>query len=667
MSSAVSLPAAVPASSVARIVTPRWLWRTARRQPLGTAAALYLLLLVAGALLASTVAPYASDDQNLSAALSGPSGSHLLGTDALGRDIASRLLFGISPSLVNAATALAVFLAVGLPVGIVAGYRGGLLDTVLGRLVELVQALPPIILVLVVVTVFPASATAAMITLGTLGSMGLIRVVRGATFVVREELFVTAAVVAGVRPVRIMATHILRRVAGPVLVQASLFAGLALAAQAALSFLGILSSGGKPSWGGMTGDAAQTVSTSSWQLIPPGLAVLTTVLAFGLLGDAIRDLSSGEASAERPAGARRPRTGRTPRRHPEELPRERHRLPSEPAFRASEDTRVAVLVADDLSVGLVDPEQTLLASHVSFSIAPGETLALVGESGCGKSITALALLGMLPGGVETISGRVLFDGQDLTAGGDRVYRTVRGRGIGYVPQDALGSLDPSHTIGQQLLEVIGCHERLPRADRYRRAQELLEQVKLSDTERVLASYPHQISGGMAQRVNIALALAGRPRLLIADEPTTALDVTVQAEILQLLRDLRHATGLSILIITHDWGVVADIADRAVVMYAGEVVERADVLTLFDRPRFPYTAALIAADPSTALPGARLPTVPGRVPPPGEWPEGCRFASRCTFVAEPCTDGPLSLTPADAGSETRCIRVHELIEEGALPS
>ena len=660
MSSTPTSPAAGPAP----ILTPRWLWRTARRQPLGAAAALYLLLLVAGAVLAAKVAPYAADDQNLSQALGGPGGSHLLGTDALGRDITSRLLYGISPSLINTTTALAVFLAVGLPVGIVAGYRGGLLDSIIGRLVELVQALPPIILVLVVVTVFPASATAAMITLGTLGSMGLIRVVRGATFVVREELFVTAAVVAGVRPIRIMGTHILRRVLGPVLVQASLFAGLALAAQAALSFLGILSGGGKPTWGGMTGEAAQTVSTSSWQLIPPGLAVLTTVLAFGLLGDAIRDLTSGEASADGPASASRARSGRTRRaRLPHDLPS----VLAEPASQTPGDTRGAVLVADDLTIGLVDARQTRLASHVSFSIAPGETVALVGESGCGKSITALALLGMLPGGVETLNGRVVFDGQNLTAGGAAAYSTVRGSGIGYVAQDALGSLDPSYTIGQQLLEVIGCHEKLSRADRNKRAQELLEQVKLPETERVLASYPHQISGGMAQRVNIALALAGRPRLLIADEPTTALDVTVQAEILHLLRDLRHATGLSILIITHDWGVVADIADRAVVMYAGEVVERADVLTLFDRPRFPYTAALIAADPSTAPPGARLPTLPGRVPPPGSWPDGCRFASRCTFVTEACTEGPITLTLADAGSETRCLRVRELVEEGALPS
>jgi peptide/nickel transport system permease protein len=199
-----------------------------------------------------------------------------------------------------------------------------------------------------------------------------------------------------------------------------------------------------------------------------------------------------------------------------------------------------------------------------------------------------------------------------------------------------------------------------------RAVELLHQVKLTDTDRVLASYPHEISGGMAQRINIALALAGRPQLLIADEPTTALDVTVQAEILQLLRELQHATGMAILIITHDWGVVADIADRAVVMYAGEVVELADIHALFTRPRFPYSAALLAADPSTAHEGARLPTLPGRVPAPGSWPVGCRFAGRCAHVREECTSGPLPLITADDRSTTRCTRVEELVQEGALP-
>jgi peptide/nickel transport system permease protein len=307
-----------------------------------------------------------------------------------------------------------------------------------------------------------------------------------------------------------------------------------------------------------------------------------------------------------------------------------------------------------------------LVSDVTFHVRPGETVAVVGESGCGKSMTALAVLGLLPAGVRTTSGQVRFGGSDLVASGEKAYRAIRGSGIAYVSQDALGSLDPTHSVGSHLEEIIGRHEQLSASARRARAVELLHQVKLPDTDRVLAAYPHEISGGMAQRINIALGLAGRPELLIADEPTTALDVTVQAEILALLRELQDSTNMAILLITHDWGVVADLADRAVVMYAGEVVEQADVHTLFRTPRFPYTAALLAADPSTATEGARLPTLPGRVPAPGSWPTGCRFAGRCAFTRDECTAGPIPLMTVDTGSVTRCIRVDELVREGNLP-
>ncbi|HEV7189043.1 MAG TPA: ABC transporter ATP-binding protein, partial [Blastococcus sp.] len=278
-----------------------------------------------------------------------------------------------------------------------------------------------------------------------------------------------------------------------------------------------------------------------------------------------------------------------------------------------------------------------------------------------------AILGLLPTGVTASDGQVFFQGADLRADGGKAYRAVRGSGIAYVAQDALGSLDPTHTVASHLHEVIGCHDRLSKAETRGRARELLQQVQIADPDRVLRSYPHQISGGMAQRVNIALALAGRPKLLIADEPTTALDVTVQAEILRLLHQLRDTTDMAILLITHDWGVVADIADRAVVMYAGEVVEHADTASLFATPRFPYTAALLSADPSRVEDGARLPTLAGRVPAPGSWPHGCRFAGRCAFTQDVCSRGPIALIPWSDQAVTRCVRVEDLVEQGALPA
>ncbi len=642
----LEVPLAPPATTAG--ASPHWARWALRQQRLGVLAALYLVLLVLAALLAPVLAPYDPVKQDLSSVLAGPSGSHWLGTDTLGRDVLSRLLFGIEPSLLNSLAAVTVFLALGVPFGILAGYRGGWVDAVISRVVELALVIPPIVLVLVALAVFAASPTAAMVTLGVLAATGLARVLRGATLLVREELFVTAARVAGVRPARIMTSHILRRVVGPVLVQASVFAGLTLGVQAALAFLGLISSAGRPAWGGMIGEASQVISQDQWLLVPPGVAIGLTVLAFGVLGDAIRDLSSGEDDATpAPRGTR----GTVP-----PLPDAQDRLV--PALAAG-----ALLSVSGLSVSA---GTTPLVTRVSFDVGPGETVAVVGESGCGKSITALALLGLLPSGVTVTGGSVAFNGTDLTAGGTRAYRKMRGSGIAYVAQDALGSLDPTHTVGQHLKEIIRRHEKLSSTATRARARELLRQVKLGDADRVLASYPHEISGGMAQRINIALALAGRPQLLIADEPTTALDVTVQAEILQLLRELQHATGMALLIITHDWGVVADIADRALVMYAGEVVEQADVDVLFHRPRFPYTAALLAADPSTAPAGARLPTLPGRVPAPGSWPQGCRFASRCAYVRDGCTVGPLPLIAFDVGSTTRCTRVDELVSEGALP-
>lgn len=620
--------------------------RAWRSQPLGVIAAAFILLVLILGILAPWIAPYPAGQQDLLVTLSGPTAEHWLGTDTLGRDILSRLLFAIIPSLGYAAVATLVFLLVGVPFGILAGYRGGRVDSIISRVAELAMSIPAIIILLVVLAVFASNPTAAMVALGVLASPGLIRVVRGSTLVVKEESFVTAATVAGVRPVRIMGTHIIRRVLGPILVQASVFLGAALVIQAALAFLGLLSpSGDQPTWGGMIGEASQVISFTAWPLIPPGFAIILMVLAFGLLGDAIRDATADDATVS------------TPRRKRKAAPAPEARAP------LGLDTRGHLLRVENLRVAL-DSGVTLV-DDATFTVDKGEIVAVVGESGCGKSVTALATLGLLPPGLHIEGGSVTFDEVDLLAGGKAAYAAIRGSGIGYVAQDALGSLDPTHTIDSHLREVVTRHEKMTASALKARTRELLQQVQIADPDRVLKLYPYEISGGMAQRINIAIALAGRPRLIIADEPTTALDVTVQSEILHLLRDLQRSTDMSVLIITHNWGVVADIADRAVVMYAGEVVEMGDVYTVFDAPRFPYTAALLAADPSTSPLGEPLTTIPGRVPAPGSWPTGCRFATRCRFVTESCTQGPLPLRIVPPGSVTRCIRAEELIAEGAL--
>lgn len=620
-----------------------------RCHPAGTTAGVYLLVLVVVGLSAEQIAPYPLGKQDLSDVLSGPSSAHWLGSDTLGRDLLSQLLYSITPSLVATLEALVVFLSLGVVFGIVAGFVGGAVDAAISRVVELMQSIPAIIMILVVLGVFPSSVFAAMVALGVLASAGLVRVVRGSTLAVREELFVTAARVSGVHPARIMCTHVLRRIIGPILAQASVFAGITLIFQAALSYLGLLSSSTHPTWGGMIGDASRVISRSTWPLFPPGVAISLAVLAFGALGDALRDLAADE---------------------PNTVARRRRRSSAKPDTSHNGDELAAsscdaLLDVRDLSVVVAD-RSTPLITEVSFAIEQGETVALVGESGCGKSLTALAVLGLLPPGVRLSAGAVRFGQEHLNIDEPDTYRAVRGRGIGFVSQHALGSLDPTHTVGSHLREVIRRHEPMSRKAASTRALELLGQVKFAEPERVMASYPHELSGGMAQRANIAVAIAGRPRLLIADEPTTALDVSLQAEILALLRHLQNSTGLAILLITHDWGVVADMADRVVVMYAGEVVEQAHVDTAFTRPRFPYTLALMAANPSTVDRAARLPTLAGRVPTPGSWPLGCRFAERCPHRADECVTDSLDLKVADTGSLTRCVRTSSLLDQGVLP-
>lgn len=620
---------------------PQHWGKTVLTSPRGLIAASYLVILVVAGLLAAQLAPFSPDKQNLSLVLTGPSSEHLLGTDAFGRDVLSRLLYGILPSLENSLIALTVFIAIGVPVGVLAGYVGGTLDGVVSRVSELILSIPPIIMVLVVLAVFGSNVTAAMIAFGALAAPGLIRVARGATFVVRDELFVKAARVAGATPMRIMRTHVVRQILGPVLAQATVFAGIGLAVQAALAFLGLVSSAGRPTWGGMIGDASQVIIQDTWLLFPPGIVLAVTVLALGVLGDAIRDATSSVGTA--PSKGTMSRSG------------------SRPVETVGD--REALLVVRNLQISTGG---TVLVDDATLAIRAGETVAVVGESGCGKTLTALAVLGLPPEGVQVTSGSVVFDGVDLTHGGPRAYRSVRGGGIAYIAQDALGSLDPTHSVESHLIEVVRLHDKVTRARARDRATELLQQVRIPDPARVLRAYPHEVSGGMAQRINIAIALAGRPKLLIADEPTTALDVTVQAEVLRLLKELRDETGMAILLITHDWGVVADLADTAVVMYAGEVVETAEVMRIFKSPRFPYTAALLDADPSRSTDGGRLPTVPGRVPAPGSWPVGCRFAGRCEFATDVCTHQPIELLKLDPYTATRCIRVDELVEKEALP-
>jgi peptide/nickel transport system ATP-binding protein len=306
-----------------------------------------------------------------------------------------------------------------------------------------------------------------------------------------------------------------------------------------------------------------------------------------------------------------------------------------------------------------------VVEDVSFSIGRGETLALVGESGCGKTVSSLAVMRLIPPSNGRISaGSIRFDGQDLLALGSDAMRQIRGNEISMIFQEPMTSLNPAFRVGAQIADAVRTHRHVSRDKARARAVEMLDRVGIPDAARRVEDYPHAFSGGMRQRAMIAMALACDPKLLIADEPTTALDVTVQAQILDLLRSLQDESGMAILFVTHDLGVVADICDRVAVMYAGQIVEEAPASRLFVRPRHPYAEGLLASLPQAATPGTRLTVIPGHVPRPGTFTEGCRFRLRCAHAVDACAVGEVTLVTVDGDGAARCVRRSELELAGA---
>ncbi len=319
-----------------------------------------------------------------------------------------------------------------------------------------------------------------------------------------------------------------------------------------------------------------------------------------------------------------------------------------------------LLAIEELRTHFSTSEGTVHALEgVSFAIEAGETLGIVGESGCGKSVTALSVLRLLPPkGARVVSGRVLFEGRDLLALPEAEMRAIRGNRIAMIFQEPMTSLNPVHTIGAQIAEAVRIHQHLSLSAAQARAAEMLRLVRIPDAPRRLADYPHQFSGGMRQRAMIAMALACNPKLLIADEPTTALDVTTQAQILRLMLELKERIGAAIMLITHDLGVVAETCQRIIVMYAGRTVEEAPVIELFDRPAHPYTRGLLASIPHRSSSSSRLAEIPGTVPSLREPVVGCAFAPRCPIAIDRCRTEIPPMLALGPGHRAACFRTAE---------
>ncbi|OLF13924.1 hypothetical protein BLA60_01700 [Actinophytocola xinjiangensis] len=603
----------------------------------------FLLLLILVAFAAPLVAPHDPTTGDLMRPAQLPSGQHWLGTDSLGRDVLSRIVYGARVALLAALVAVGVAVVIGLPAGLVLGYRGGWADRIVLRAAEGVNAMPFLLVAITFIAVLGPGLFKSMAVVGVVYAVMVLRLVRGETLAAREELYVTGAVVAGASTARILWRHLLPAVAPSLIVLVTTMFATSIVAEATLSYLGLGTQPPDASWGNMLADAQQTAFAHWFPAIPPGVAILVTVLAFNLLGDGLRDAFAREA------------TGSVLDARPPAVTEPDPSLPDEPSTPDAPDTLVAVR---GLSVSFPAPGErgrwVPAVTDVSFDIGRGEVVSLVGESGSGKSVTAMALAGLVPAPAVVEARSITFDGRELAGTDARTMRTLRAGSIGVVFQDPLKALNPAFTVGTQLTEGLRVVHGMSTQDARRAAAEWLDRVRIPDATHRLRQYPHEFSGGMAQRVMIAMALSAEPALLIADEPTTALDVTVQGEILDLLRELQEQTGMSLLIITHDQGVVADLAERVLVMYAGELVERGRVADVLTGPRHPYTAGLIASVPRNRRRTGPLPRVRGVVPAAGRWGEGCRFHDRCPFALPACATGTVALHTLDGGA-SRCLR------------
>lgn len=568
------------------------------RNPLGVTALAILGLMIFAAAFASILAPYDQNFADIANTLAGPSAEHPLGTDSAGRDVLSRLLYGAQVTLLSALLCAAVAIGIGLPSGLIAGYYGGPFDAVASWTTNMLMSLPGIIVLLSVRAALGPSVWISMIMFGILISPGYFRLTRTAVQSVRNELYVDAARVAGLGDVRIITRHILSVVRAPLIIQTAMVLGVAIAIQSGLEFLG-LGDPGVATWGVMLSDGFRNIYLSPWLMIWPVVAIGLTIGALVLLGNAVRDaLEDGQkvAKAKRrvPDATGAMAAVASPAPAAADV---RTRTLSLPAV--EEGTEHHLVRVSHLGVGYPqgDGSITTVVKDVSFHVDRGEVVGIVGESGSGKSQTAFSILGLLPDTARLTGGTIQFDGSYTVAPGDeRVsqsrVRPLRGRRIAYIPQEPMSNLDPAYRIGSQLMRPMRIVLGLSKAEARKRALDLLEKVGIADPQRTFDAYPHEVSGGMAQRVLIAGAISCEPDLIIADEPTTALDVTVQAEVLDLIRDMQKALGVGVILVTHNFGVVADLADRVIVMQHGRVVEAGDVREILRSPKDPYTRTLL---------------------------------------------------------------------------
>lgn len=618
-------------------------------------AVIVLLILALISALAPLLAPYSAsfvDTDAMAAAVkatrskeSAPSMTHLFGTDSAGRDVLSRLLLGGKYSMIIGLSATFIALVIGSIIGSVAAVVRKWISEVIMRIMDIIMAVPGIamaaVMVLVFSGIFPPGnrvglVTVIIIAIAFVYIPQLARIVRANVMSAYGEDYVRAVIVSGARAPWILTKHVVRNTAAPVLVFATVLVADAIILEASLTFIGTgLKSSLVPTWGNVLSDASTNGSINHgawWTALFPGLLIMITVLCLNILSEGITDAMVA-APASAPVKVEQNTADREadallldPRRaYQEQAESLRARLDALREVEQKRQDRMQdnftgepLLEVKDLCIKFPRHGDVNVVDHVSFAVRPGETMGLVGESGCGKSITALTIMGLIDPRAE-ISGEAFYQGKDLFKMTRKERHALLGHEMAMIYQDALSSLNPAMLIRSQM-------KQLTKRGGTRSAEELLELVGL-DPKRTLDSYPHELSGGQRQRVLIAMALTRDPQLVIADEPTTALDVTVQKQVIDLLNELRNKLGFAMIFVSHDLALVAEVAHKITVMYAGQVVEQAPTIELLENPTHEYTRGLLGAVLSIEAGSGRLHQVPGTVPSPQDFTVGDRFAPR----------------------------------------
>jgi oligopeptide/dipeptide ABC transporter ATP-binding protein len=608
-------------------------WGAVLRTPVGAAAATLLAAVLLLALFAPILLADRASAFDTSQILRGPSAQHWMGTDALGRDIFARVLVAARLSVLLAISATAIGVVIGLVLGTVSLVLGARVGRFVTAGVNIAVAFPGLLLALFFAVIFGVGATGALLAIGFAVAPGFARLTQTLVAQIAGLDYIAAARIAGVGRLRLLARHVLPNVGEPLVVNATIVAGNALLAFAGLSFLGLGVQAPSYDWGRLLGEGLSSIYIHPAAALAPGVAVVLAGLAFNLFGEAIA----------KGIGARTP----TYPGRPVEA-----RLTPSPV----DDGSLLAVKNLRVSFGPVSPVR-----GVSFTLRKGEAVGIVGESGSGKSLTALAVARLIESPGEVSADRLDFAGSDLLASTDP---RLLGTSLAMVFQDPMTSFNPTKRVGRQLAEVAQVHQGLNRRDALARAVDRLRSVRIPAAQRRARQFPHELSGGMRQRAMIGMGLMDTPQLIIADEPTTALDVTVQRQVLRLLESIRTDDNVALLLISHDITVVSHVCDRVLVMYAGRIVEDLPAADLYAHARHPYTRALLAAVPDMATDRDEpLAVIPGRPVDPAQLPAGCAFAARCPLATDECREQDPELVSDPDGRRVACWHADQTVAAG----